>query len=57
VPAGGERPWRAGRKQDKPDWTNGFLSLTINKNTRVFFCKTHLIVNGQCKFGGRIYSA
>ena len=57
MPAIGERAWRAGRKQDKPDWANGFLSLTINKNMGVFFCKTHLIGKRQYKFGGWIYSA
>lgn len=42
---------------DLPDWNNGFLSLTINPKTGLFFCKTHLIVNNTCEFNGRIYTA
>lgn len=41
---------------DQPDWANGFLSLTINKQG-TFFCKTHLIVGYKCEFNGKIYSA
>lgn len=42
---------------DQPDWANAFLSLTINRKTGTFFCKTHFIVGGKCEFDGRIYSA
>lgn len=42
---------------DQPDWANAFLSLTINKNTGHFFCKTHFIIDGQCEFNGKIYTA
>jgi hypothetical protein len=42
---------------DIPDWANGFLSLTINKNTRKFFCKSHDIIGGEAEFNGVIYKA
>lgn len=42
---------------DLPDWVNAFQSLTINKETGTFFCKTHLIIGGKGEFNGRIYKA
>jgi hypothetical protein len=42
---------------DLADWANAFLSLTINKKTGHFFCKTHFIIDGQCEFQGKIYKA
>lgn len=42
---------------DSPDWVQGFLSLTIKKSSGKFFCKQHLIINGECEFGGKVYSA
>lgn len=42
---------------DQPDWATAFLSLTINKKTGHFFCKTHLIIKNQCEFNGKLYSA
>ncbi len=41
---------------DKPGWANFFLSLTINRNTGTFFCKTHFIIGGQCEFNGQIFA-
>jgi len=41
---------------DSPDWCNGFLSLTINRRTGTFFCKSHFIIGGQCEFNGKLYS-
>jgi hypothetical protein len=40
---------------DIPDWANGFLSLTINKNTGKFFCTPHDIISGETEFNGTIY--
>lgn len=40
---------------DSPDWVQGFLSLTINKRTGKFFCKQHLIINGETEFNGKLY--
>jgi hypothetical protein len=42
---------------DQPDWANGFLSLTINKHTGTFFCKTHYIISGKCEFNGVLFTA
>lgn len=42
---------------DSPDWCNGFLSLTINKNTGTFFSKSHFIIGNKCEFNGKVYSA
>ena len=42
---------------DSPDWCQGFVSLVINRNNGHFFAKTHFIIDGQCEFGGTIYSA
>lgn len=42
---------------DSPDWVQGFLSLTIKKATGKFFCKKHLIINGECEFNGQLFSA
>lgn len=40
---------------DLPDWTNAFLTLTINKETGHFFCTPHFIIDGRCDFNGDIY--
>jgi hypothetical protein len=42
---------------DLPDWANAFLSLTINRKTGLFFCKTHMIINGTCDFNGQLFQA
>lgn len=42
---------------DQPDWANAFLSLTINRATGKFFCKTHFVINGECEFNGTVYTA
>jgi len=41
---------------DSPDWVQGFLTLTIKRTTGKFFCKQHLIINGECEFNGQIFS-
>lgn len=40
---------------NKPDWSQGFASLYINK--KKFFCTPHQIIGRQCEFHGKIYSA
>lgn len=42
---------------DQADWANAFLSLTINRNTGTFFCKTHYIISGTCEYNGKLYKA
>jgi hypothetical protein len=42
---------------DVPDWANAFLSLTINRRTGVFFCKTHFIIQGATEFNGQVFRA
>jgi len=42
---------------DSPDWVQGFLSLTINRDTGKFFCKQHYIIKAECEFNGKIYGA
>lgn len=39
---------------DKPDWAQGFLTLTINKETGTFFCTPHFIINGKCEVNGQL---
>jgi hypothetical protein len=42
---------------DRPDWSQGFLTLTINKESGDFFCTPHFIINGRVEFNGKILSA
>jgi len=40
---------------DRPDWAQGFLTLTINKDTGHFFCTPHFIIDGVCEVDGTLY--
>lgn len=42
---------------DKPDWSNGYLELTINNRTGKFFCIPHFVVKGETCFHGQIFTA
>lgn len=42
---------------DRPDWSQGFLTLTIHRETGEFFCKPHFIINGKTEFEGKIVAA
>lgn len=37
------------------DWCHAFLRLRINKNTGLFFCTPHIILDGKCDYNGRLY--
>lgn len=39
---------------DLPDWSNGFLTLYIDKKSGHFFCTPHFIIDGECEFNGEI---
>jgi hypothetical protein len=42
---------------DRPDWANGYLTLTVDRSTGEFWCTPHVIINGKTDFDGRIIKA
>jgi len=37
------------------DWMQGFVTVTFDNDSDLFFSKTHPIVNGSCEFNGVVY--
>lgn len=37
------------------DWMQGFVTVTFDTDTDLFYSKTHPIVNGSCEFNGVVY--
>lgn len=37
------------------DWNQGFVSVTFDRDTELFYAKTHPVVNGTCEFNGIVY--
>lgn len=37
------------------DWMQGFVTVTFDNDTDLFYSKTHPIVNGSCEFNGVVY--